>query len=111
MAASIQLDRKPGGWVDRARAYKVLIDGQPVGEIRHGESQVFTVAPGRHEVHMKIDWARSPSVELELPEGGVARLHCRPNANPLTVLWYITFGRGRYVWLERAEGQLPPQAA
>jgi hypothetical protein len=101
MAARVNIERKAGGWVDRARAYKILIDGTEVGKIKAGEVHSSEVAPGTHEVHLKIDWTRSPSVELDLAEGGQAQLFCRPNANIFTVLWYIIFDRKNYVWLER----------
>ncbi|MEA2448330.1 MAG: hypothetical protein QOG63_262 [Thermoleophilaceae bacterium] len=101
MAARVDIQRRPGGWVDRARAYKILIDGSEVGRIKAGEAHAFELAPGAHELHLAIDWTRSPSVEMQLAEGERAQLFCRPNANPLTVLWFITFGRGRYIRLER----------
>src|SRR4051794_10308248 len=101
MPARIEISRKAGGYTDRARAYKVMVDGAEVGSLKQGESQSVEVAPGAHEVHIAIDWARSPSVELQLAEGESASLACRPNANPFTVLWFTTFARKRYVALER----------
>jgi hypothetical protein len=101
MAARLDVERKAGGYTDRARAYKVLLDGTEVGRIKAGESYGADVPPGHHEVQIAIDWGRSPVVELDLAEGESARLHCQPNANPLTVLWYTTFARKRYVALER----------
>jgi hypothetical protein len=101
MAAQIHVDRAANAWIDRARAYKLVVDGQPIGEIRRGESKVFDVPAGAHEVNMKIDWALSPPVALDLPEGGSARLQCRPRANLLTVLWYTIFARKRYLVLEQ----------
>jgi hypothetical protein len=89
--------------MDRARKYKVMVDGQEVGRVGNGESESFEVAPGHHEVHMAIDWTRSPSVELDVPPTGDAHLTCAANANPFTALWYITGGRKKYVTLE--EGQ------
>jgi hypothetical protein len=101
MAARVDIERRAGGYTDRARAYKVLVDGSEVGRIKAGESYGADVAPGHHEVQIAIDWARSPVVELDLAEGESARLFCKPNANPLTVLWYTIFARKRYVALER----------
>src|SRR4051812_9592454 len=101
MALQVHRDRKP--WIDRARAYKVMVDGQEVGRVRNGDSQSFEVAPGRHEVHMSIDWTRSPSVEVDVPAAGDAHLRCYANANPFTALWYITVARNRYVGLELAD--------
>jgi len=101
MAARIAVTRREGGYVDRARAYKVLVDGTEVGRVKAGESVSVDVVPGTHQVQMAIDWARSPAFEVHLTEGGSAQFFCRPNANPLTVLWFITLARKRYVALER----------
>jgi hypothetical protein len=89
--------------MDRARKYKVMVDGAEVGRVGNGESAAFEVAPGPHEVHMAIDWTRSPSVDLDVPATGDVHLTCAANANPFTALWYITGGRKKYVTLQ--EGQ------
>ena len=99
--ARITVQRRAGGYTDRARAYAVLIDGQEVVKIKAGESHEATVAPGTHEVQMKIDWALSPAIRLDLQSGEHVRLHTYPNANPLTALWYTTVARKKYLALER----------
>src|SRR3954452_23086889 len=105
--ASLTIERAANAWVDRARAYKVMVDGNEVGSVKRGETQTFQVPPGPHEVHMKIDWTRSPSVEADFAEGTDVRLHVKPNANPFTVLWYVIFARKKYLSLDRAPaGQL-----
>jgi hypothetical protein len=77
-AAEIKIDRDRNLWVDRARAYKVLIDGEIAGEIRHGESRSFNVPPGRHQLRLKIDWAMSKSMDIDLPSGAQATIRCGP---------------------------------
>jgi hypothetical protein len=39
-------DREPAKWQDRGRAYQVLIDGQPVGEVRNGATAEFVLTRG-----------------------------------------------------------------
>jgi hypothetical protein len=99
---SIHIASDPGHHADRLRAYKVMLDGGEAGELRHGESLDLEVGPGRHEVFVKIDWGRSPTVVLDLGADEESTLACRPNGNPLTVLWYAMFGRKRYLRLGRA---------
>jgi hypothetical protein len=73
--------RRPIG--DVLRTYKVVIDGNTVGDIRRGETKTFDVPPGRHEIHLEIDWAKSRDLELNLSSGDVASLTCSarpPNA-------------------------------
>ncbi len=103
-SARIHVNRRPGGYVDRARAYKVLVDGEEKGRIKAGESVTADVAPGRHEVHLGIDWARSPTLAVDVQPGEQVTLHCRPNANPFNMLWYISGGRKNYIGLEREAG-------
>jgi hypothetical protein len=87
-------------YVDKARAHKVLIDGTEVGRIKEGETQSFPVAPGAHEVVLKIDWATSPAVTVDVAPGSTAKLRTRPNGNPLTAIFYALFARKKYLTLE-----------
>ena len=98
---TIQLERGTAS-TDKLRAYKVLVDGAEVGTIKQGTTESFPVAPGTHDVQLKIDWALSPIVTVDVPAGGTVRLTCRPKANPFTVIWYSTVGRKSYLRLEPA---------
>ncbi len=86
-------------YVDKARAYRVLVDGTEVGRIKEGETQSFAVAPGSHEVLLKIDWATSPAVTVDVSPGGTARLGARPKPNPFTAIFYSLFARKKYLQL------------
>lgn len=97
--ATITLQRRRGGWADIYRRYKVLIDGEQIGAIRRGERQTFEVAPGTHQVMLKIDWGRSNPVDVHVEEGETAELFCQPNPGPFTTLYFITFGYRRYIKL------------
>lgn len=101
--AYIELKRSHRGYTDRLRNYKVFIDGEQRGEIGLGGRLSMEVAPGVHEVVLRISWCRSPVVKLEVSDGETVRLRCKPRANPLTGLWFITFGRDRYIKLVRAD--------
>ncbi len=100
--STISLARRPGGWVDRARKYKVLVDGKQVGTIGQGQRQSFDVPQGPHEVTLKIDWAQSPPLRLDLAEDEAADLFCAPKANVLTVFYFASLGRKKYIELRRA---------
>ena len=91
--------RRPVG--DVLRAYKVVIDGNTVGDIRRGETKTFDVAPGQHEIHLEIDWAQSRNLELNLSSGDVASLTCsaRPPNAGLAVL-----ASKNYIKLEIVDG-------
>ncbi len=100
MSAVIHVDRQAGGYTDRARAYKVLVDGEERGKVKHGEGVEIEVAPGDHQVQMKVDWATSQPLSVTLAEGERAEFVCAPNANPLTAIFYATFKRSNYIRLE-----------
>jgi hypothetical protein len=57
--ASVEVQREVGGLTDHLRSYKLVLDGQVVGQLRPGESCVVDVATGPHELFLKIDWGRS----------------------------------------------------
>jgi hypothetical protein len=43
------------GYADRLRAYKVVLDGQPVDDIRAGEIKDVPVTSGHHTLQLKVD--------------------------------------------------------
>ena len=91
--------RRPVG--DVLRTYKVVVDGNTVGDIRRGETKTFDVPPGRHEIHLEIDFAQSRNLELNLASGDVASLTCsaRPPNAGLAVL-----ASKNYIKLELVDG-------
>jgi hypothetical protein len=107
MPAALHVDRQAGGYTDRARAYKVLVDGEDRGAVKHGEGVEIEVEPGSHEVQMKVDWARSRTLEVNLAEGERAEFVCAPNASPLTAIFYAFFRRSDYIRLERSDPAAP----
>ena len=98
--AKITVERQAGGYTDRARAYKLLVDGEEKGSLNAGESVTAEVPAGSHQVQMKIDWATSLPIDVIADAGQEVRLSCKPNANPLTVLWWSTVARNRYIDLQ-----------
>jgi len=55
---------------------------------------------------MQINWCFSPVVEIEVPEGGEARLDCGPNRKPGGALNQVLKEAANYIWL-RPEGDFP----
>jgi hypothetical protein len=102
--AVLQVERDKS-MTDALRAYKVIVDGETVGKVRRAKSLSVDVAPGPHEVWMKIDWTKSAPVELELQPGEKVTLICSPNrsalASPGRSLKKITIDKDSYIRLER----------
>jgi hypothetical protein len=78
-----------------------VIDGDTVGDIRRGETKTVEVAPGRHEIHLEIDWAKSRNLELDLSSGDVATLTC--SARPPNAGWTALASKN-YIKLEIVDG-------
>lgn len=97
--ASVEVQREFGGLTDHLRSYKVVLDGEVVGGLRSGESGAFDVAPGRHELFLKIDWGRSEKVNVNLAAGQTARFYCAPRGNVFTGLYWATLGSRRSIGL------------
>jgi len=53
-------------WNNRARKFKLYIDGEKVDHIGNGEIKEFELKPGKHTVIAKMDWMSSPEFELDL---------------------------------------------
>ena len=100
-SAWIDVGRKEG-LRDRARAYKVMIDGQEARTIRHGSKESFQVTPGTHEVFLKIDWCRSPKLAVDVADGQRVTLICAPSGTIWTAIFAIVFKPTRYIDAELA---------
>jgi hypothetical protein len=86
--ARVTLKRLPRPWGDIGRTYKVFIDDQAVGAIRRKETKTFEVSPGKHQIHLEVDWCSSRTVSVELPPGEEVKLTCkaRPPNSGMAVL-------------------------
>ncbi len=86
---------RPRGY-NHLRAYRVRIDGNPVGKIAAGETMDFPVPPGEHRVRLTLDrlWG-TREVMLQVREGELVEFTCRPGAvwlMVLTALLWVVFG-------------------
>jgi adenine-specific DNA methylase len=100
-SAWIDVERKEG-LRDRARAYKVVIDGQEAGTVRHGNQESIQVTPGPHEVFLKIDWCRSPKLTVDVAGGQRAKVTCVPSGTIWTAIFAIVFKPTSYIRAELA---------
>jgi hypothetical protein len=100
--SAIELTREADRYVDRTRAYRVLVDGERVGKIKAGETARYAVAAGMHRVQLRIDWCSSPTLEVDVPNGGHVALDCGPGAKFYNLFWIIVARPGRYIALRRA---------
>jgi hypothetical protein len=100
VAAQLHVERSTRLGSDALRRYTVVLDGRPVGRLRRGESMTVETNAGHHEVHLKIDWVRSPVLQVDLGEDERVSVRCWPNGNFFTWPYYTTFGIRRYLGIE-----------
>ena len=79
--------RRSSEYMNRARGFKVMIDGNEVGRIRNGASEEYAVSPGVHKVICKIDWCSSHEMEVDVKEGEKTYLHVRSG---MKYYWHFT---------------------
>lgn len=96
--ATITINRS-SEWNNKARKIGIYIDGEKVGTLDDGESQVYKVEPGTHVVYAKIDWCRSPKISIDVNESSKETLKLTgfkfgswflPIALCLMILYYIS---------------------
>ena len=101
VVGSIVVSRDTAAWRDRARKYKLLVDGSVVGRLGQGETFAYAVQPGTHSVQMKIDWASSPKVDCSVEVDRTVQFVCGPGGPALSVTALLSLFRpGSYVRLE-----------
>ena len=99
----LEVCRPKRGTSDLFRAYHVLVDGDDIGEVRRGQLRLFWVTSGRHEVHLVIDWARSPSIQVNVVSGETVKLVCWPKFH-LGQAKKAMANPDEWIVLERASG-------
>ena len=60
------LIKRTTGHAFKLRAYKVILDGAEIGELRDGELKKFIVQEGKHTLHLEIDWLRSEVISFDV---------------------------------------------
>ena len=90
------------GFRDRFRAYKVLIDGERVGQVKNGQVFARPADPGVHRVRLKVDWVGSPEITVNVLPGATAVLaaSAKPREGGLTMMVEASLGRHEYILLE-----------
>jgi hypothetical protein len=75
---AIRFYRPKAKFRDRFRAYRLEIDGEPVGEVRYGKEILVETRPGIRKVRARIDWTGSEELTLDLAEGEAFSIRVEP---------------------------------
>ena len=57
---------RPNEWMNRARKYKLLLNGEEIGRIKNDDVMEFEVSEGNYQLLAKIDWCTSNTFEFVL---------------------------------------------
>jgi hypothetical protein len=105
--AQIRIVRDAQAWPGRLRSYTVVLDGDKVGKVARDDSLTVKTKPGHHELHLVVDWARSPSLTFDLAAGQEVVIGCWPNATWYSsILYWMTLGRSRYIGIAMLPGDI-----
>jgi hypothetical protein len=64
--AILQITR-PNEWLNRARSYKIFLNGEKVGTIKNNSTLDLNVIPeGTQTLVAKIDWCSSPEIDITI---------------------------------------------
>jgi hypothetical protein len=86
VVTSIRVQRPHDGG-GMLRRLVVDLDGQQVAALKQGESVDLPVSAGTYAVAGRMDWTRSPALEVEIAEGQQVRVEV---ALPMSALWNMT---------------------
>lgn len=71
-------------WMNKLRAYKVVINGTEAGSLKNGASEEFAVQPGANSIQCKVDWCSSQPFTVDVKEGETVYLRVRSG---MTLYW------------------------
>jgi len=104
--AKLVLTRERGGWRDWFRSYSVMIDQQEAGRVKRGERVELPITAGHHEVFVKIDWCKSPTLEVDAAPDEVVEMSCAPGGSAGSGLQDVVVGTDSYITLTRLHGSV-----
>jgi hypothetical protein len=86
------------------RAFKVYLNGELLVKILDGETKVFEINKGVHEVWAKIDWCKTKPFKLEVKTGSMINLELGSNLKGPKMLYmssyYTFFKPSQYLYLK-----------
>jgi hypothetical protein len=63
-------------WISRFRRFRILLNGDVIGQVRNASVAEFEIAPGQHDLQVKIDWVASDPVTFVAEPGQIIEFEC-----------------------------------
>jgi hypothetical protein len=105
VTGALKVTRRKGGWRDRARRYRILIDGEEHAAIGPGDTATVELPVGTHSVMAQIDWMTSPELPVLIRGGETIELRCEPSGGARAARRQIAETPGEYITLRSGEGE------
>ncbi len=97
--------QRPYRWLDKARRYRIFLDGADIGRIGTGGVIRQEITSGLHVIEAKIDWCGSEPLRFSAQsEDMVAVVRSGLHGwRVLSGLFYVFFMRRKYLTVELVE--------
>jgi hypothetical protein len=103
-ATGTLLLRRPRQYADICRRYRVFANGEPLATIARGEELRLELPAGDYTLAARIDWCGSNRLGVTIRPGATTEVEVGSNLTGirlLAALFYITAGRGEYLYLRQ----------
>ncbi len=67
---------RDNAWYGRLRKLRVLLDGTEIGRLASGETKVFEISSGAHELVVQMDWVKSQPTAFTCRDGDELSVQC-----------------------------------
>ena len=95
---------RPKQYQDKIRNYHLFVDGKKLVEIKPASSQIVSIPDHSKYIQVKIDWCSSPKFYIDSSKSNKLVIKNSMAGNFLKSLilplYYITFGKGKYLKIE-----------
>lgn len=106
MSATIIVQRDRG-FCDFFRAYRIFLDGEPVGLLKRKSRLELDVAPGARRIGAAIDWCKAKDLYVNAIEGECLFLRVSNTYGAFKSGSAITTNADTYLTLELVEAESP----
>lgn len=90
---------RAAGYSNKLRKIKLILNNEEIGKIEDDEIKTIDLEPGKYKIKAEIDWCQSNEIEFNIVEDEIRKFNLR-GTNPFLILYYITFGRNKYLKLD-----------
>jgi hypothetical protein len=99
---TIEITRTFGPMRGAASAWRVVFDGSVMEKLWMGDSVEVKAPPGRHTLRMKVGWAGSNTIALDLSPDDALQFECEPGG-PFLMAVVDLFGPTHWIRLRNLD--------